>query len=95
MKSNLNKMQAIVRACVASNPEISKRHGPESDVFEIAAQIRRADIAAAFLIDQSQARSERNLADLDFWWNFTRDELSSQSDECVGFAYDRLMSRQT
>jgi hypothetical protein len=27
------------------------------------------------------------------WKNLRSDDLSSQSDECIGFAYDRLMSR--
>lgn len=90
----LGKVRAIVRACVDENPALSGRYGADATLVQQAAQIRRADIVAALLRDRSRHRCERNLADIDHWWNFRTDELSSQSDECIGFAYHRLLSRQ-
>lgn len=94
MKSVFDKLEAIVIACVTANPDIEKRYRLRVNLAEKADQIRRTDVAAALLLDRSKARRERNLEALDFWWNFTRDKLSSQSEECIGFTYDRLADRQ-
>jgi hypothetical protein len=89
----LGKFRAIVSACRDANPDVAKRFEPDATLVQQAAQIRRSDIVAALLLDRSSSRCARNLADFDHWWNLRSDQLSSQSDECIGFAYQRLMSR--
>jgi hypothetical protein len=89
----LGRCRAIVSACGAANPDLAKRFESDATLVQQASQIRRSDIVAALLLDRSRNRCERNLADFDHWWNLRSDQLSSQSDECIGFAYQRLMSR--
>ena len=90
----LSRLGAIVTACREANPDLDNRHSKKASVLEKAAHIRRADVAAALLLDWLGARREASLMDLDLWWNFNRDQLSSQSDECIGFVVDRLKNRR-
>jgi hypothetical protein len=90
----LGKVRAVVNACVDANPDLTKRFERDAILSLKAAQIRRSDVVAALLLDDSRIRWERNLADLEHWWNLGSDDLLSQSDECIGFTCDRLHSRQ-
>ena len=91
----LGKVRLILSACVSTNPDLMRRFEEDSTLILKAEQIRRSDVVAALLLDRSARRWERNLADLDHWWDLRHDDLASQSDECIGFTYDRLRSSQS
>jgi hypothetical protein len=84
------KLTTIVRICAGSNPDLSKRAGRGAIAFEIAARVRLADVMLTVLQDSSKRRSEEVAQSLTFWWNLRQDSLVQQSDECVGFLFDRL-----
>jgi hypothetical protein len=77
-----DKLDAIVAICAAANPDIRQRAHPT--------KIRCADVALALITDAHTRRSNKTIADLAHWWNLSSDCLSAQSDECVGFLFDRL-----
>ena len=76
------KLTVIVDICATANPDICHRADP--------CAIRRANIVLALIMDTHTRRSEQVITDLGFWWNMSRDFLTSQSDECVGFVFERM-----
>lgn len=84
------RWRAIAKACVDANPDLVERIGRDADVAVQAALIGRADVVLAFTLDPSARRFIANVSEIDHWWNLQRDQLSAQSDECIGFIDDRL-----
>lgn len=84
------KLQSITAVCARANPDFAKRTGPGASIHTLAAQTRLADVSLALLLDCSWRRSDAVAEALQFWWNLGDDSLARQSDECVGFLFDRL-----
>ncbi len=91
MKAYLQRLDAIVTACLSSNPDLLQRLGARKEkLSDLGDQIRLFDVKWLLMTDFSDQRSKANIEALECWWNIKRDALSSQSDECIGFVYDAL-----
>jgi hypothetical protein len=83
MTTYLDKLAAIINACVAANPDIARSAGERP-------RIRLTDAQWLLMEVPSDKHLERDLLALSCWWNLAHDALDLQSNECVGFIYDRM-----
>ncbi|KAF0206498.1 MAG: hypothetical protein C0511_07105 [Hyphomicrobium sp.] len=87
-----DKLKALTLACLQANPELVKRIESRPNCAASASDvIGIVDIKVLLMKDVSDRRCLSNIETLSCWWNFKKDALSSQSDECIGFLYETLL----
>jgi hypothetical protein len=87
-----DKLKAVTLACLQASPELAKRIESHPDCNVTASDaVGIVDIKLLLMKDVSDRRCLSNIETLSCWWNFKKDALSSQSDECIGFLYETLL----
>jgi hypothetical protein len=86
MKSYTDKLAAVTSACVVANPDIARRTSLPGG----QPRIRLTDAKWMLMEVSLDKNLERDLVALSYWWNLDHDALDFQSNECVGFLYDRM-----